>query len=71
MEDDISAIGKYQLNVDDNKVFISSSPEREFSKKAKYVYWFFVKVIGLCVTGTESFLEEESGLNPAPITCMN
>ena len=54
----------------DNKVLISSSPEREVSEKAKYVVWV-LKVNKLCVTGTPSLLEEDIGLNPAPITRMN
>ena len=70
MEDDVSAISKYQLNMGDNKVLISSSPEREVSEKAKYVVWV-LKVNKLCVTGTPSLLEEDIGLNPAPITRMN
>ena len=40
MEDDVSAISNYQLNMGDNKVLIPSSPEREVSEKAKYVVWF-------------------------------
>ena len=40
VEDDVSAISNYQLNMGDNKVLIQSSPEREVSEKAKYVVWF-------------------------------
>ena len=38
--DDVSTTSMHQLNVGDNKALISSSPEMEVSKKAKYVVWF-------------------------------
>ena len=70
MEDNVSAISKYQLDMGDNKVLISSSPEGEIMKKDKYVVEL-LKVFNYVFLERALFLEDNIGLTPAPLIWMN